>query len=124
MIFSIPGNLFNILDSPFPVLCGLNKDKQFVADNDLENRHNNCTFVMLDDDELEILNSDALLQLKEGPNTSSLKSLLSRVKPLFEKLQLSQLQKLDSSVMGKPDASGYSTNNYQSANSQRQPSMV
>ena len=43
------------MDSPFPILVGLNQDKNFVLENNLDNNHTNCAFVILDDN-IEILN--------------------------------------------------------------------
>jgi len=56
----------HILDSPFPILVGLNKDKQFVLDNKLNENHPNCVFVMLDENIVEINNYENIGYIREG----------------------------------------------------------
>ena len=73
----------HIFDSPFPILVGLNKDKNYVVDNYLDEKHPNCAFVLLDEDEIEIINYDNIRYIQEGNNINSYKILLNLVKQLF-----------------------------------------
>ena len=59
MIFNIPESLLEFLDSPVPILIGINKGKEYVVvDKKLEKTHKECIFVNLD--EVEIYNDDNL----------------------------------------------------------------
>jgi hypothetical protein len=49
LIFNVPQNLLNILDSPFPVLVGINQDAQFIYENELDQKHPQCIFFLLDE---------------------------------------------------------------------------
>ena len=57
LIFNVPEHILHILDSPFPILVGINKNKEYVVDNQLAEQHPNCSFILLDNN-IEILNYD------------------------------------------------------------------
>ena len=78
LIFNLPENFIHILDSPFPILIGINNDLTFVYDNNLHNEHPNCIFIYLDDGRptrplIRLVNHeipmDELKQLLENPTT-------------------------------------------------------
>lgn len=54
MVFNIPENLLEFLDSPVPILIGINQGKKFFIERKLEKMHKECIFVNLD--EVEIFN--------------------------------------------------------------------
>ena len=65
LISNLPDKFLHILGSPFPILVGLNKEKAFVKENNLNEIHTNCVFIMLDG-EIEILNENLIADIKEG----------------------------------------------------------
>lgn len=56
LIYTISEDLLLILDSPVPILCGLNKSYQYAIENELETRYKNILFVNLDDRKLININ--------------------------------------------------------------------
>ena len=57
----------HIMDIPVPILIGINKDRSFIYENNLDSAHDNCMFVLLDDEyPIEITNVELLERVKES----------------------------------------------------------
>ncbi|KAL4433492.1 hypothetical protein ABPG74_002889 [Tetrahymena malaccensis] len=54
LISILPQNLIHLLDSPIPIFLGLNMSKQEVLEWNLCEKHEQCTFVFLDDFLVEV----------------------------------------------------------------------
>lgn len=54
MIFNIPESLLEFLDSPVPILIGINKGKEYILEKKLNESHKECIFINID--EVEIFN--------------------------------------------------------------------
>ncbi|KAL4482588.1 hypothetical protein ABPG72_005831 [Tetrahymena utriculariae] len=54
LISILPQNLIHLLDSPIPIFLGLNMSKQEVLERNLCEKHEQCTFVFLDDFLVEV----------------------------------------------------------------------
>ncbi|EAS06158.1 DENN (AEX-3) domain protein (macronuclear) [Tetrahymena thermophila SB210] len=86
LISILPQNLIHLLDSPIPIFLGLNMSKQEVLEKNLCEKHEQCTFVFLDDYLVEI-----------SQYTSENKELIHN-SVLYNKL-LSQTTKLYNSIL-------------------------
>lgn len=53
------------MDIPVPILVGLNIDKNYVHQNKLSKRHENCIFVLLDEN-IEVLNFELISHIQES----------------------------------------------------------
>ena len=49
LILNLPESLTELLDSPVPILMGINKDTEYIRENNLCERYDHCIFVSLDD---------------------------------------------------------------------------
>ncbi|KRX08029.1 hypothetical protein PPERSA_06207 [Pseudocohnilembus persalinus] len=106
VIFNLPHEFMHLLDSPIPILLGLNKNIDQVYEEQLSEKHPNCVFILLDEfqktqenyqngkdqqkqdnqgsylDEC-IINVDKFIHFKES---QTFKQLYNTVCPLFQDL--------------------------------------
>lgn len=48
IIYTLPESLIPLMESPLPIIVGLNSSVDFVFSSNMENKYSNCVFVFLD----------------------------------------------------------------------------
>lgn len=67
LVFNLPNEYMHLMDIPVPILVGLNKDKSYVYENKLYSKHENCMYVLLDDENpIELINIELTTKLKQS----------------------------------------------------------
>ncbi|KAL4499118.1 hypothetical protein ABPG72_017020 [Tetrahymena utriculariae] len=105
LIFNLPNNFTHLMDIPVPILVGLNKDKAYVYQNKLAEKHENCLFVLLDEN-IEVLNSDLVSHIQ---NSYFYQQLVEKVSNYFDDLERDNTD--DSNNMNYSNQNDSSNNN-------------
>lgn len=95
MIFNIPESLLEFLDSPVPILVGINQGKEYIIGKKLDKLHQECIFVNLDD--VEIFNYN---NLQEEVNSQFFHQMAYKLKSPFDDLRDKQNKNFN---IGKKD---------------------
>ena len=83
IIFPLPESLFTLLDSPVPIIFGLNQNLEFVKQNSFDFTYKNIIFVGLDENYL-IIDRELLKEL--GLSIPHFNNFKATFRPLYEKL--------------------------------------
>ncbi|EAS00793.2 DENN (AEX-3) domain protein (macronuclear) [Tetrahymena thermophila SB210] len=105
LIFNLPNNFTHLMDIPVPILVGLNKDKTYVYQNNLAQKHENCLFVLLDEN-IELLNSDLVSHIQDS---LFYQHLVEKVSNYFDDLERDNTD--DSNNMNYSNQNDSSNNN-------------
>ncbi|KAL4449911.1 hypothetical protein ABPG74_015030 [Tetrahymena malaccensis] len=105
LIFNLPNNFTHLMDIPVPILVGLNKDKTYVYQNKLAEKHENCLFVLLDEN-IEVLNFQLVQHIQDS---FFYQNLLEKVSSYFDDLERDNTD--DSNNMNYSNQNDSSNNN-------------
>ncbi|KAL4433553.1 hypothetical protein ABPG74_002950 [Tetrahymena malaccensis] len=82
MIFNLPQKLLPILDSPVPILVGINKNMSFIQKEKIDQEFSNCVFIQLGSS-FEVLNSHIVQDI----TLEVFNEIKDRIEPNFKKIQ-------------------------------------
>ncbi|EAS06095.2 DENN (AEX-3) domain protein (macronuclear) [Tetrahymena thermophila SB210] len=82
MIFNLPQKLLPILDSPVPILVGINKDISYIQKEKIDQEFSNCVFIQLGSS-FKVLNS----QIVQDITLEMFNEIKEKIEPNFKKIQ-------------------------------------